>query len=233
MRQPVTSTIPRVYALVLLTGLPLLAVREASLARGLDELRRGAVYLSAIVSSLLLAGVTVAVAAWRGLPATELGWRVGAPASLAAWAAGTAVAGLGLVAVLTWALARVGGEESPVLLGLMPRTAYETGTFVLLSVVAAVCEEYVFRGFALGVLRAWTGSAWVAAAVVAVSFGLAHGYQRVGGVLRAAGLGMLLAVPVVITGSLFPAIVAHFWINAVLGLGGWRWLLDEPGEAAS
>jgi hypothetical protein len=51
-------------------------------------------------------------------------------------------------------------------------------------------------------------------------------------VVRAAGLGMLLAVPVLITGSLFPAIVAHFWINAVLGLGGWRWLLDDPDEAA-
>ncbi len=227
-----TSPIPRVYALVLLTGLPLLAVREASLARGLGELRRGAVYLSAIVSSVLLAGITVAVAAWQDLAPAGLGWRVGAPMHLAAWAGGAAAAGLGLVAVLTWVFARAGGEESPVLLGLMPRTASETGTFVLLSVVAAVCEEYVFRGFALGVLAAWTGSAWAGAGVVAVSFGLSHGYQRMGGVLRAAGLGMLLAVPVVITGSLFPAIVAHFWINAVLGLGGWRWLLDEPGEAA-
>jgi len=229
----VTSPIPRVYALVLLTGLPLLAVREASLARGLDELQRGAVYLSAIASSLLLAGITVAVAAWQDLSAAGLGWRVGAPGRLAVWAGGTAAAGLGLVATLTWVFVRAGGEESPVLLGLMPRTASETGTFVLLCVVAAVCEEYVFRGFALGVLTAWTGSAWAGAGVVALSFGLSHGYQRVGGVLRAAGLGMLLAVPVVITGSLFPAIVAHFWINVVLGLGGWRWLLDEPGHAVS
>jgi membrane protease YdiL (CAAX protease family) len=232
MCRTVTTAIPRVYALVLLVGLPLLAVREASLAAGLGELRRGAVYLSAIVSSALLAGITVAVAAWRGVPAAGLGWRVGPPARLAAWAGGTAVVGLGLVAVFTWTFARAGAEESPVLLGLMPRTASETGIFVLLSVVAAVCEEYVFRGFLLGVMAAWMGSAWVAAAVVAASFGLAHGYQRVGGVVRAAGLGMLLAVPVLITGSLFPAIVAHFWINAVLGLGGWRWLLDDPDEAA-
>lgn len=228
-----SGSIPRAYALVLLVGLPLLAVREASLARGLDELQRAAIYLSAIVSSLGLAGLTLGVAVWQGVSAVGLGWRVGATGRLGAWAGGTAVAGLALVGALAWVYARTGTEESPLLRALMPRTAAETGTFVLLSAVAAVCEEYVFRGFALRVVAAWTGSPWAAAAVVAASFGLAHGYQRVGGVVRAAGLGMLLAVPVVVTGSLYPAIVAHFWIDAVLGLWGWRWLLGEPeGEAA-
>ncbi len=48
------------------------------------------------------------------------------------------------------------------------------------------------------------------------------------GVLRAGVLGMLLAVPTIWTGSLFPAIVGHFWINAAVGLGGWRFLLEDP-----
>jgi membrane protease YdiL (CAAX protease family) len=229
-RQTVTSVITRSYALVLLIGLPLLAAREASLARGLDELRRAALYMSAVVSSLLLAGLTVGVAAWQHVPAAALGWRVDGLGRAGAWAGGMAFAGLALVASLTWLFARMGRTESPVLIALLPRTASERGAFVVLSIVAAVCEEYVFRGFILRTLGAWTGSAWLGAVLAAASFGLAHGYQRAGGVMRAAGLGVLLAAPVVVTGSLFPAIVAHFWINAVLGLGGWRWLLADHGE---
>jgi len=41
-------------------------------------------------------------------------------------------------------------------------------------------------------------------------------------VIRAGLLGLLLTIPVMWTGSLFPAIVAHFWINPAIGVGGWR-----------
>jgi membrane protease YdiL (CAAX protease family) len=44
--------------------------------------------------------------------------------------------------------------------------------------------------------------------------GLAHLYQRPNGMIRAAALGALLAWPVVRTGSLYPAIAAHFLIDA-------------------
>jgi len=37
---------------------------------------------------------------------------------------------------------------------------------------------------------------------------------------------------VVLTGSLFAAVAAHFWINAALGLGGWKKLYPQAaGEA--
>ncbi|MFB6240732.1 MAG: type II CAAX prenyl endopeptidase Rce1 family protein, partial [Gemmatimonadota bacterium] len=65
--------------------------------------------------------------------------------------------------------------------------------------------------------------------VVAVAFGIAHGYQRAVGVVRAGVLGVLLGLPVLFTGSLYPAVVAHFWINLAIGLGGWRTLVP-PGE---
>ena len=227
-----TSLIVRAYALVLLVGLPLLAAREDALARGLDELDRRALYLSAAISSAFIAGLTLGVAAWQGVGARALGWVVGPAGRAAAWAAGTTAAGLAAVTLVALVASRRGKGESPLLLALMPRTPAERRGFVLLSLAAAVCEEYVFRGFGLRVLAAWTGNPWTAAAAVAVAFGLAHGYQRAAGVARAALLGGVLAVPVVLTGSLFPAIVAHFWINVILGLGGWRWLpgAAEPGE---
>jgi hypothetical protein len=53
------------------------------------------------------------------------------------------------------------------------------------------------------------------------------------GILRATALGAFLAVAVVQTESLFPAIVAHFWINAAVGLGLWRWLFPDAEEMAT
>ena len=109
----------------------------------------------------------------------------------------------------------------------MPRTAGEKRGFLVLAGIAAVCEEYAYRGFGLWALTAWTGQPWLAAVLVSISFGLGHGYQRLAGVLRAAVLGMLLAATVIWTESLFPAIVGHFWINAALGLGAWRYFHAE------
>jgi len=226
----VTSLITRVYALAVLVGLPLLAAREDSLARGLDELDRRAIYLSAALSSAFIAALTLGLAAWQDVGAGAVGWAVGPAGRAAAWAAGTTAAGLASVAAAAGLASLRGRAESPLLLALMPRSAAERRSFVLLCLAAAVCEEYVFRGFLLSVLAAWMGGPWTAAAVVAVSFGTAHGYQRLAGIVRATLLGAILAVPVVATGSLFPAIVAHFWINVVLGLGGWRRL---PGAGAS
>ena len=95
-----------------------------------------------------------------------------------------------------------------------------------------MCEEYVYRGFALQVLIDWTGQPWGAATLTSVSFGLAHGYQRVNGILRSAGLGMILAAPILWTGSLFPAILAHFWINAAMSSPASRWFLGPMGAPA-
>jgi hypothetical protein len=38
---------------------------------------------------------------------------------------------------------------------------------------------------------------------------------------------MVLAVPILWTGSLFPAILAHFWINAAMSSPASRWLLAD------
>lgn len=226
----------RGFVVLLLVGLPVLTTGEEALEEVLDEVDdRTPLYLSAALSLLLVAGVTWGVAAWAGVGGREVGWLVG-DLSAGLTAGGVAAAG-GLAAVggVSRLARRLGWEESRAVFFLLPRGGREKAWFVLLALAAAVCEEYVYRGFALHVVEAWTGSAWPAVAVTSVSFGLAHGYQRTAGVLRATLLGVLLAAPVVRTGSLFPAVAAHFGINAVIGLGGWRWLApgirrSEPGD---
>ncbi len=226
------STVARGFLVLLLVGLPLVAAAGVPDEEELEELpgARRVLYLSTVVSVGTLALVTWAVAALTGLDGGDLGWRAGPPRELALWTVGVSLAGLGVV----WALTRLGqllgAEESPLVRFLLPTNRGERWGFAVVAAVAGVGEEYLFRGFLLHGLADWTGSVWLAVALVSVSFGVGHGYQRAIGVVRAGVLGLLLALPVMFTGSLYPAIVAHFWINLAIGLGGWRTLVPRGGE---
>jgi membrane protease YdiL (CAAX protease family) len=232
MNQTDPTIVATAFALLLLIGLPVLAAWDAR--RGVDlegaaEHRR-ALYVSVALSLSIMTSLTLAIMTWQRISAETLGWAVPEPTASLLWGTGTAAVGLGVIWVMTMLARGLGLEESPLALILMPRTTAEKRGFLLLSGVAAVGEELVFRGYLLWALSAWTASPWFAAAVVSLSFGLAHGYQKLSGIVRAGVMGMLLAVPTVITGSLFPAILAHFWINAAIGLGGWKYLLTEKDD---
>ena len=209
-------------AVLILVGLPILAAFDARRGADLADAaeHRRMLYLSVASSLIVMALLTLGVAFWQSVPREDLGWGVVDPPIALLWGLGTLIVGLGLTWVFTAAAHSIGLEESPIAMLLMPRDAAEKRGFILLSGIAAVCEEYVFRGFGLWATSQLVGSPWLGAALVSVSFGLAHGYQRAAGILRAGTLGMLLAVPTIWTGSLFPAIVAHFWLNAAIGLGG-------------
>lgn len=226
------GVILQIYAMLLLIGLPALATRDAG---RVDEIERAAefrqaIYISVALSLLLVAAVTVGVGVWRKVPGRELGWSVTEAAPAMAWTGGATLAGLLVIWGVSRLARRVGWSEGRIAWLLMPRSAREKRAFLVLAGVGAVCEEYVYRGFLLWLVASWSGSVGAAVVVTSVSFGLAHGYQKVPGILRATLLGALLAAPVVVTGSLFPAVVAHFWINAAIGLGGWRWMVGEEGN---
>lgn len=229
------SVILQVYAMLLLIGLPAVATRDAARVGDVERAAafRRAIYVSVALSLLLIAAVTLGVAWWQEVPGEALGWTVADPGRALAWAAAVAAGGLLLAWIVSVVARRLGWGEGGIARLLMPRSPQEKRAFLVLAGVGAVCEEYVYRGFLLWVVTAWSGSPEAAVAVTALSFGLAHGYQRLPGILRATLLGVLLAVPVVVTGSLFPAVVAHFWINAAIGLGAWRWLIADHGPGGA
>ena len=228
-----SGAVARGFTLFLLVGLPLMAARNSRLEEHVEAIdaARPALYLSAALTLLLIAGITAMVAAWQAITPEQLGWTVGQPAVELGWGLAAAAAGLGIAWLSGLIGRRAGLEESPLLRLLLPRSSTERRAFLVLAGIGAVCEEYIYRGFALHVLADWTGQQWGAAALTSISFGLAHGYQRVNGILRSAGLGMVLAVPVLWTGSLFPAILAHFWINAAMSSPASRWLLADVRAA--
>lgn len=83
---------------------------------------------------------------------------------------------------------------------------------LVLAILPAVCEEILFRGFVLAGLRERM-SAWRAALVVGLIFGLFHMYAEKIPVHTL--MGMILAMVCLRTGSIFCAMAIHLVNNAV------------------
>lgn len=217
------------FSLLLVTAVPVVSYLTARQPQ-IRLIPRRALYLSAVISqwALCALGVLVVVAGpgfgatgFRPLPVNAfLGWTV--------WLTVVALAAMGLfLAIEHWGW---WPEESDLVRLLLPQTRGEKFWAVLLvAPTAALCEEFLYRGFLLAQLHRGLDSGALALVLSSVAFGLAHAYQGAGGMARAALLGAWLAYPVVRVGSLYPSMAAHFLIDALaLGWLGPRFLKRGP-----
>jgi membrane protease YdiL (CAAX protease family) len=113
---------------------------------------------------------------------------------------------------------------------ILPRTSHELTWFLLLSVTAGICEEFLYRGFLISVLSMWVGW-WPAAAIAIVPFGVLHGYQGWRGVINTAIVGSLMTILVWLTHSLIPAMIMHALADIQGGIVSWTILRERPGES--
>ena len=206
----------RFWTTVLLVPFPALMVMQARLQPDLADVRREPLYLVSALTLWLLALATLAIAIPGGIGAYQLGLFTGNIGEQLLWATAITVLAEGVYL----AAHRLGLREAPLLVHLLPRTKRERIGFAALSVSAGCCEELVFRGFLLTALSAATGSLTLALILSSLTFGVTHAYQEPAGAARATLLGLLLAAPVIATGSLLGAAVAHTAIDI---LGGF-WL---------
>lgn len=100
---------------------------------------------------------------------------------------------------------------------LLPRTPQELAHFAPLALMAGLYEEFMYRGFAPDHLVRWGVPLWLAVGIATLSFGLSHGYKSLVGMLRASLMGLVLAVPVLATGTLLPSIIAHAVMDLIAG----------------
>ncbi len=212
----IPAIIETCFALLLSVGVPLLASLTARRPE-IRQIPRRALYLSAVISQWVLAlgGVVVVLAGGRGF--AGLGFRA---LPMAGWLRWTLLlVTVALAALAIWLLLEHLGwwpEESDLVRLLMPETAGEKVWAVLLvAPTAALCEEFLYRGFLLAWLVEKLGSGWWALVISSVIFALAHVYQGASGMARVALLGALLAYPVLRLGSLYPSMAAHFVIDVV------------------
>lgn len=204
------------FVVLLVAGVPTLSFLTARRA-DIRLLPRLDLYLSAALSQWLLASLGVLVVVMTGPGLRAIGFRAVAAGPIIRWTiilTIVSLAALGLVVLLerlNWF-----PEEPELVRRLMPRTRREKLlAVVLLAPTAALCEEFIYRGYLLHQLLALGISVRWAWAGSSAAFGMAHAYQGWNGMARAALLGGLLALPVIRLGSLYPSIAAHFLIDAV------------------
>lgn len=215
------TAVTRAWAVVLLVPLPLLMMVQARMLDDVVELPRTAAYVSSIASLWLLALATAGAAFAGGPGISRLGLQAVPLTTSLLLAAGMTAAGVGLL----FAFKAAGFREAGILRQLLPVTIPERALFVGVAITAGICEELIFRGFLMTALTQSSGSPVLAAVISSGAFGVLHAYQRPPGALRAAIIGCVLASSVVMTGSIYAAIIAHIAIDLLSGLWLARYLL--------
>ncbi len=219
------------FTLLLLAGVPALAYSTARKAE-IRAAPRLALYFSAVLSQWILAGVGAWVAV-SDAPPPLTGWFRAVPREpFILWTGFVTVVSIAVLWLLVY-LERRGWwpAESELVYLLLPQSRREKVWCVLVvAPTAGLCEEFLYRGFLLAQLTRGFHSLPLAWIVSSIAFGLTHAYQGSSGMLRAATLGAFLAYPVVHLGTIYPAMAAHFLIDAVaLGWLGPRYLARGPG----
>ena len=218
------------FILFLVVGVPLLSLSSARDSQ-VRQMPRLALYLSAAISQWALAGLGLLIFFFSPLRAFSIGFRMLAP-TLALASAGALVA-LAVAAICLGLFLESRGwwpAEAELVYLLIPKTRCEKfWSVLLLAPTAALCEEFLYRGFLLAQLTQWLRSESWAWAASSLAFGLAHAYQGWQGMLRATLLGALLAYPVLRFGSLYPSMLAHGLIDALaLAWLGPKFLTRRP-----
>jgi membrane protease YdiL (CAAX protease family) len=191
-------------------------------------------------ATILFQWLLTAFVAWRafarGLSLHELGIRSAASFPLLA----VTITGAALIAAAHWAnVRRMARSDHPNLerlraLGvrLFPRSNSELALFIVLSLTAGICEEFLFRGFVMAALFRAGLAAWLVVFLSSAMFGVAHLYQGKGGSLGTGILGTLFALVRLAYRSLLPAVVWHATLDIVAGIAGARFLLGPSTTSA-
>ncbi|MGA9584317.1 MAG: CPBP family intramembrane glutamic endopeptidase [Terracidiphilus sp.] len=112
---------------------------------------------------------------------------------------------------------------------LLPHSERERRIFWAVSVTAGFCEEIFYRGFLTWYLSVWMGP--VAAVLLAsLIFGAGHVYLGIAQVPKTAFIGLIFAIVVSLTGSLWPAMLLHAAVDWNSGELGFKLVRGNPSS---
>jgi uncharacterized protein len=189
--------------------------------------------LSLYASTIAFQWLAVAAIAWRawarGLTLEELGLVVhGRGRILIAAIVGGATLG-GLQWLNLRRMGRSPGKARDFMQALaeriLPQSRLELLAFLALAVTAGLCEEFLYRGFAMAALTRAGLPPWGVVLLSSVLFGLAHLYQGRGGLVSTLVIGTVFGTARIAYDGMVPVMFWHFAVDAAAGVAGPRYLL--------
>lgn len=205
------------FLLVVVIAIPILVYMESRKADAptgdapAPPPARTTLYVQIIVNQAIIAGL-----AWLALygAGLKINWLGQFRFETVLIAVGAVVAAL----VLALWLSRREVSDPTVPLALMPRSPSDWALWLMVMAVAAVGEEFVYRGVLFG-LTSLVIDGWVLNALIgAVLFGLAHKSQGWVGVWASAIFAFVFQFLVLRSGGLALAIAAHFAYDVLIQL---------------
>ena len=109
-------------------------------------------------------------------------------------------------------------ETVQLALKVFPRDGVERLAFLALVITVAICEEFIYRGFAQYVFQDWSHLLLVGIFGSALLFSFAHLYQGRRGLVSTFAVGLVFSGLRAWSGSLAPTIAAHFVADLSIGL---------------
>lgn len=185
-------------------------------------------YAITIVYEWFLAGLALWGIHMRGNSRSRLvgeirqgwrGWWIDFGAALIFW-----IVAVTLLAILANVLARIPGSHlnagkiADVTYKLAPRTGVEMVLFLVLSISAGICEEFIFRGYFQQQFARVGRAMWVGVLISAVLFGCAHGYEGITGMVLITAYGAMFSVLALMRRGLRTGMIAHAWHDAFSGI---------------
>ena len=199
-----------------------------------DTKEKLALYAATIGFQWLLFGVV----GWRGLARGLTLHQLGLDSQSLIGPVAAGLVGAVLIGGLQWLnLRRIGKMEGPApdLLRklskrLLPVTLVEYLPYSALAITAGVCEEFVYRGFALAAFSRASLPVWLGVILSSALFGLAHAYQGRAGIVSTGLFGVVLALGRLGFGSLIPVMMWHAGLDLAAGVAASKYLVERAGE---
>lgn len=190
-------------------------------------------------STIAFQWIAATVVAWRawahGYTAAQLGLNFNGRTRIVL----ASIVGAATIAALQWLnLRRMGkvpiaarGALQVIAERILPQSTVELLPYLALAITAGLCEEFLYRGFAMAVLTRVGLPAWSVVLLSSILFGLAHLYQGRGGLVSTLVVGTVLGSGRIAYDSLVPVIFWHSAVDVVAGIAGPRYLLRAAAEA--
>ena len=208
------------FMIIIAAGLPFLTAQSYKNIRKMEaemagmQLAKIPVYLQSLVMQLVLC--VLAFFAARSEDIT-----ISFKSKFTFQSVAATVAFIVLALFIAWLSQKFSKEKdnSSTLHHILPDTNLERIVWILACVVAAFCEEYIYRGVLFQMIGGYVENTWwIAAVLSAIVFAFGHGTQGEKAIIQIIPFAIGFQVLVHLSGGLLLPMIAHFIYNVLVEL---------------
>ncbi len=208
------------FMIIIAAGLPFLTAQSYKNIRKMEaemegmELAKIPVYMQSVVMQLVLC-----VLAFFAARSEEI--TISFKSNFTFQSVAAAIALIAFALLIAWLSQKFSKEkdDSSTLHHILPDTNLERLVWILACVVAAFCEEYIYRGVLFQMIGSYVESIWwIAAVLSAIVFAFGHGTQGEKAIIQIIPFAIGFQFLVLLSGGLLLPMIAHFIYNVLVEL---------------